>query len=363
MKILRDYILHEFSSSFIISLLVFTLIMLVGNLIQLAEMVINKGVDIVVVTKLFLLFFPFILGYTVPMAMLTSILLVFGRLSADNEITAIKASGINIYRLSVPIIVLGLILSLGAILLNDRILPKTNFESRKLLKGIGLRNPAAYLEPGTFIKSFKDYIIFIYDIDDNKLYNIRIYQPQTGKPTRTIIANSGEFISIPEKKIIKLKLMDGSSDEVNPNNPNNFYKLNFKTYYLNLNLEEQKEGLEKKPRDMTIKEIKDEIKFLKAAGIDVSPLRFAIQQKISMGFACLVFVFIGLPLAIKARRSEKSIGFGISLAVLMFYYIIAALGEALAIKRITPPWVGAWMTNIIVLVIGLILSYRTFEKA
>lgn len=157
--------------------------------------------------------------------------------------------------------------------------------------------------------------------------------------------------------------MDGSSDEINPNNPNNFYKLNFKTYYLNLNLEEQKEGLEKKPRDMTIKEIKDEIKFLKAAGIDVGPLHFAIQQKISMGFACLVFVFIGLPLAIKARRSEKSIGFGISLAVLMFYYILAALGEALAIKRITPPWVGAWMANIIVLLIGLILSYRTFEKA
>lgn len=363
MKILRSYILQELGTSFLMALLVFTIIMLVGNLIQLAEMVINKGVDIILVAQLFLLFFPFVLGYTIPMAVLTSILLVFGRLSADNEITALKANGINMYRLSAPIIVLGLILSLGSILLNDRLLPKTNYASRKILKGIGFKKPAAYLEAGTFIKNFKDYIIFIYDIDDNKLYNIRIYQPQSGKPTRTIIANSGEFISIPEKNILKLKLMNGTSDEPNPNNPNNFYKLNFKTYYLNLNLEGQGGSVQKKPRDMTIKEIKNEIEFLKKSSIDPGPLNFALHQKLAMSFASLVFIFIGLPLAIRARRSEKSIGFGLSLLIIMFYYLIAALGEGLAVKKILPIWICAWMANMLVLGAGLILSYRTFEKS
>lgn len=363
MKVLRNYILQELGASFLMALLVFTLIMLVGNLIQLAEMVINKGVDILLVGQLFILLFPFVLGYTIPMAILTTILLVFGRLSADNEITAMRAGGINMYRLSAPIIVLGLILSLSLILVNDRILPKTNFASRKILKGIGFKKPAAYLEAGTFIKSFKDYIIFIYDIEDNKLYNIRIYQPQIGKPTRTIIANAGEFISIPEKKILKLKLMNGTSDEPNPNNPTSFYKLNFKTYYLNLNLEGQGQEVQKKPRDMSLKEIKGEIKLLKNAGIDAGPLNFAMHQKISMSFACLVFVFIGLPLAIKARRSEKSIGFGLSLLVIMFYYLFSALGEGLAVKKMLPAWLAAWMANIIVLGISLILSYRSFEKS
>ena len=363
MKVLRNYILQELFSPFFMALLVFTLIMLLGNLIQLADMVINKGVNLIAVSQLFILLFPFILSYTIPMATLTSTLMVFGRLSADNEITAMKASGINVHRLIIPIVVVALMLSLGCILLNDRILPKTSFASRKIVKGIGLRNPAAYLEPGTFIKSFRDYIIFIYDIEDNKLNNIRIYQPQQGKPTRTIIANSGEFISIPEKKIIKLKLMNGTSDEPNPNNPNNFYKLNFRTYYLNLNLEKQNGEVEKKPRDMSIAEIQDEIKLLKSADIDTGPLNFAIQQKISLAFASLVFVFIGLALAIKTRRSEKSIGFGISLGVLIFYYLLSALGEAMAIKNMVPPWVGAWMANTVVLVIGLILSYRTWQKA
>jgi lipopolysaccharide export system permease protein len=363
MKVLRNYILQELGTSFLMALFVFTIIMLVGNLVQLAEMVINKGVDIFLVAQLFLLFFPFILGYTIPMSILTAILLVFGRLSADNEITAMRSSGINMYRLSVPIIVLGLILSLGLVLLNDRVLPKTNFITRKIIKSIGYKKPAACLEAGTFIKDFKNYIIFIYDIEDNKLYNIRIYQPQTGKPTRTIIANSGEFITIPEKKIVKLKLMNGSSDEPNPNNPNSFYKLNFKTYYLNLNTEGQGEGLEKKPRDMTIKELKDEIKFLQNAGIDAGPLRYAIHQKIAMSFASLVFVFIGLPLAIKARRSEKSIGFALSLLIIMFYYLVSALGEAVAVKKTIPVWLCAWMANIIVLFVSAILSYRTFEKS
>ena len=170
------------------SLIVFTFVLVTGNLVKLADLVINKGVDISKVGKLFLFLIPFLLSYTIPMSTLSATLLVFGRLSSDNEILALRANGVSLSRLTSPLIIAGVILSLFSVVLNNRILPESHFASRKIVKNIGIKNPTAYLESGTFIKSFKDYIIFIHEIDKQKLNKIRIYQLQEGSPARTIIA-------------------------------------------------------------------------------------------------------------------------------------------------------------------------------
>ena len=216
MKILRKYIIKEIIVMFLFSLAIFTFTLVIGNIIRLAELVINRGVDIKLVSRLFLYLIPFLLSYTIPMSILTGVLLVFGRLSGDNEIIAIRASGINIYRLSVPLLMVGLLFSLFSIVLADKIIPQMHFESRKIIKNIGVKTPAAYLEPGTFIKSFKGYIIFIYEIDKNKLKGVRIYQPQKDRSTRTIIAEKGEFVTLENQNAVKLKLTNGTSDEPNP---------------------------------------------------------------------------------------------------------------------------------------------------
>ena len=88
-----------------------------------------------------------------------------------------------------------------------------------------MKTPAAILEEGVFIKQFKDVVIFLHRVNQNELEGIRIYQPQEGGPTRTIIAQKGRLITIPEKNIIKLKLFNGTTDEQDPNNPQKFYKL------------------------------------------------------------------------------------------------------------------------------------------
>ncbi|MFH0791018.1 MAG: LptF/LptG family permease, partial [Candidatus Omnitrophota bacterium] len=224
MKILRNYLLREFLGLLFLGLIVLTFIMLLGNLIKITDLVINKGVDIVSVSKLFLSMIPFLFTYTLPISALVATLFSLGRFSSDNEIIAIKASGINIFRLILPQLVIGLILSLFLVVFNDRIIPYAHFASRKILMEVGIKNPTAALEPGVFINSFQKYILFIYRIEENKLINVRIYEPQEGKSTRTIVAKRGEFIAIPEKNTIKLKLMEGTSDEPDPENPTNFYK-------------------------------------------------------------------------------------------------------------------------------------------
>ncbi|MBU4311669.1 MAG: LptF/LptG family permease [Candidatus Omnitrophica bacterium] len=365
MKILRKYLLKEILTMFLFSLIIFTFALVAGNLIKLADLVINKGVDIALVGKLFLLLMPFLLSYTIPMSALSATLLVFGRLSSDNEITAMRAHGINLYRLTLPLIVAGLTLSLFSVILNNSILPEAHFASRKIVKNIGVKNPAAYLEAGTFIKSFKGYILFINDIDKNKLKGIRIYQVQEDRPTRTIIAKKGEFINLENQNAIKLKLIDGTSDEPNPKTPINFYKLNFKTYYLTMDVDEAipaGEHMQKKPKEMNFQEIKQEVKRLGRHHIDAPALIAEFHRKISISFASMVFIIIGVSLGIFTRRGEKTVQFTVALGVIVLYYLLMAVSMAIALKGVQP--IGAWMyiPNILLAIIGICLFKNTAEK-
>ena len=274
MRIIRDYILKEFFHSFILSIVVFTFVLLVGNVIRLADLVINKGVEILSVIKLFLFLVPWLLSFTLPIAALTGVILTFGRFSTDGELIAMKASGVSLYRISFPIIMLGIIFSFTAFLLNDQVSTNSSYASRKVIKEIGMHNPTAYLEEGTFIRGFENYIIFIYEIRGNRLKNIRIYQPQEGKPTRTIIAERGELNTIPAKNIVELKLFNGTSEEPSPTEPDSFYKLNFKTYFMTLDLTKifKREKIDKKTREMSVNELRQEIAKYVEQKIDPLPL-------------------------------------------------------------------------------------------
>lgn len=363
MKIIGRYILKELSGPFFVAFVTSTFAMMAGNLIKLADLVINKGVDFFSVIKVFLCLLPWLFTFTVPISVLAATVLTFGRLSADNEITAMRASGISLYRLVFPLVILGLVISLASYELNDWMLPRLRFEARKLVAQIGAKNPTAYLEPGTFIKAFKGYIVFIYGIDKNKLSNIRIYQPQEGKPTRTIIAQKGELDYIASKDAVRMKLINGTVDEPNPNDPNNFYKLNFKVYYMTLGLGEGRDlNIGKKKSDMSIDELNQEIKKLDTEGINTLPLIMEIYKKISYSFSSLIFILIGVPLGLLARRGEKTVGFTLSAVVITAYYLLQLGGEALTIKGLLFPSLGIWLPNIVFGAVGPALIFWTAEQ-
>ncbi|MFH1198987.1 MAG: LptF/LptG family permease [Candidatus Omnitrophota bacterium] len=364
MKILRDYFLKEFVATLFLALGALTFVMMLGNLIKIADLIINKGVDIISVAKIFLFMMPYLLTYTLPIAALTAVLLSMGRFSGDNEIIVIRASGINIFRLIAPILTIGLILSLLLVIFNDRVIPYAQFASRKTLIDVGIKNPTAALEPGVFINSFEKYILFVYSVDQkrNRLGNVRIYEPQgEDKPTRTIVAKKGEFIAVPEKSIMKLKLMDGTSDEPDPENPANFYKLNFKTYFMTLNLAQMRDKgkVEKKPKEMTIKELQVEISKMRKTGVDPIPLVVRVQEKIVLAFSCFFFVLMGIPLAIITRRREKSINFAMAVIIAGIYYPILIGCEALALQSsVINPLFVMWLPNIALGAIGAWLTYK-----
>jgi lipopolysaccharide export system permease protein len=364
MRILRNYILGEFTHSFVMSVVVFTFVLIVGNIIQMANYIINKGVDVLSVLKLFLYLFPWLISFTLPMAALTAVILTFGRFSGDGELTAMKASGIGLLRISAPLLVLGAVFSIASFFINDQISPNSSFATRKIIKEIGIKSPTAALEEGTFIRGFENYVIFIHEIRGNKLRNIRVYQPQDGKPTRTIVAEGGEINTDPKNNILELKLYNGTSEEPSPTDPGAFYKLNFKTYYMTLDLSKifKKEKINKKAREMTIAELKKEIEEFDKQKISTKSLYVEIYKKINMSIASFVLILIGIPLGIRAHRSEKSIGFGISLVIFALYWGLMLGGIALALEGILSPMWGVSLPNVVFFVFGTISLILTARR-
>jgi lipopolysaccharide export system permease protein len=335
--------------------------MLLGNLIRFAELIVTKGVPLAVAGKLFLYLLPSLFSFTMPIATLSGVLLSVGRMSGDNELIAIRASGINLFRLLVPVIMIGLIISLCCVILNNEIIPASYHKTRTTLVEMGTQNPTAALEAGTFITAFDKYIIFIYSINGQKFSDIRIYEPQgDNKPPRTIIAKRGEFILLPEKKILKLKLIDGTSDEINPKDPENFYKINFKNYFMNIDFKKQNaKEPDKKAKDMTFGELRAKIALFNSKNVDPTPLVTEIYKRNALSFSCVIFVLIGAPFAMITRRREKSVNFGFAFLIVVVYYLMLIGSETLSIEGGLPPQLIMNIPDALLGITGIIMLKKT----
>ncbi|MBI3616303.1 MAG: LptF/LptG family permease [Candidatus Omnitrophica bacterium] len=364
MRILRFYLLKELLQPTGMAMVLFTFILLVGNLVKLADLLVNKGVPILAILQMFSLLVPALLSHTVPMAVLTGTLLAFGRLSSDREILAMRTSGVSLLSIAAPILVVAFTLSLGLIPINDQVVPWSHYAGRRLLADIGIRNPTAFLEGGTFIKEFKPYILFIYRVEGNRLTKIRIYEPREGRPTRTIVAERGEFIPVPKERRVMLKLYDGSSDEPDPKDPAKFYKLEFKSYAMNLALKEGQDSskIERKPKDMNMDQLRVEAAKLQMQGIDATPLKVEAHRRVALAFSPFAFVLVGLPLGITTRRAQKSIGLGLSVLIFLGYYVLLVLGQSLAERGWIPIGPGLWMGNLVLLLAGSVLLWRSSRQ-
>ena len=331
MKILRTYILNEFLTAFILSIFILTFVMILGNMIKVTELIITKGVPLAISAKLFMYLIPYLFTFILPIATLSATMLSLGRLSSDNELIAMRTSGLSLMRILTPVFIVSIALSLFCVLLNNNIIPEAHHKSRETLIQLGTKNPTAALEAGTFITTFEKFIIFIYQIDGNKFSNIRIYEPQgPEKPPRTIIAKHGEFIVLPEKNLLKLKLIEGISDEINPRDPENFYKLKFKQYFMNIDFKKMEtRKVDKKAKDMTLVELREQLAKFQSENIETTPIHLEINKRAALSFACIIFAVMGAPLAIVTNRREKSINLALAFVVVALYYLIFIGCEAL----------------------------------
>ena len=381
MKLLRTYCLRELTIPFLLSLALFTFIFLVGNLVKLADLLVNKGVNIFDIIKILLLLLPQIAAFVLPTGTLAAVLLVFGGFAQNNEITAMKASGVNVVRVMIPVMLVSFLISLLALFFVDQIQPWTRFMFREIMNDLVVKKPAAYIESGRFVKDFKGYILRVQKINKSRLEGVTIFQPEEGKPTRTIIAEWGEVISSPDDRTFGLKLYNGISDEPNPDDPSVLYKLHFDTFLLpSMALSETpQQRTKRKIKDMSLNELILILRNMEQYRENLASKRWdkleidrdvrsltleakaEIQRKISFAFATFSFVLIGLPLAIVTRRGEAVVSFALSMGIVAVYYILSIWGKTIAVNGILPAVVALWIPNVLAVAIAVFLMTRVIR--
>ena len=363
MKILRSYLLREHLSPFFAALGGMTAVLLLGNILKFAELVIGKGVSPLDLLRLLLYLTPYLLVFTIPMASLLALVLAFGRLGTDYELIAVRASGVSPARFVAPLLVTGLLLSGLLLVINDRVVPTAHLAFRRQLKAIGLKQPTAYLEAGTFIKEFPPYIIFVYSIQGQRLQSVRIYEPQPNGPTRTIIADWGEFERLPGKQGVALKLHNGTVDEWDLQNPGSFYKVAFTIYTMNLRAaQSDPERVGRKLKELTFTQLTDEGGRLAAEGIETLPVGLELHRRIASSLAPCLFVIAGLLLGLRQRQQERVSIYLWVLGVFLAYYLGSVGMNAVALKGWLPAWLAMWMPNLAGLAVGVPWLVATLRR-
>ncbi|MFB0526346.1 MAG: LPS export ABC transporter permease LptF [bacterium] len=358
MKILHRYIITEFIPPTLLALFVFTFILIMERLFDSINLLISKGVSLSSVLQLLGYVLPSVLVYTIPMAILAGTLICFGRLSSDNEITAIQASGVSLYTIFLPVIILSFIVSIFLVSFNQQVAPRAYNRFRQLYYQIAQKNPILKLEERTFLE-IEDYRLYVEKIKQKKgiLSGIIMYEmEEDGFPT-LITAQRGNMVC--NEQQVLFRLFDGSIQQKDKYDPNKFSITYFENYDISLDLSQTPPPTSKRIRQMGKSELLQEIRKLKRDNIPTHSLEVEYHQRRSLAFASFVFCLIGIPLGIKARKKGKSVGFGLSLGLFLLYWFLLVEGITMGERGIAPPLLGVWIPNLIIGIAGAWMIYRT----
>lgn len=365
-KIINRYIFKEIASPFIIILFILTFVLLMGKTLQIMDLFINKGVGFFSILKIILFLLPYFMLFTIPIALLIAILMVMGRLSSDNEITAMKSSGISLWQMYHPVAMASLIAFMISSIISFYIVPQSNSATRHLLFDIVQQNANIGLKEKIFNDNFKDFLIYADKIPDRENYmeGIIVSDKRTMGEHNTIFAKKAFLVSDPDSMKVKLKLENGSIHSVSPN-LKNYRKIDFTSYEITLDLSTALTNLDKpdkSAKDMTMSELLTNMKKPGLKEKDVRELSIEAHKKFSTPLACIFFGLLALPLGIRSHRSVKSKGFAMGLLIVCFYYLLRIGGEAFAETGYLPVAVGVWIPNILFALIGIFLFYITYKE-
>jgi lipopolysaccharide export system permease protein len=354
-RILSLYIIREISSLFLLGIVIFTLVLLMGRLISLTDLVVSHGVPLLDVGWMIIYLIPSFLVLTIPMAFLLAVLLAFGRLSADNEIVVIKASGISLMQVMPPVLVCALaavLLALGASVVG---VPWGNSAFKELSFQVLKRNITATIREKVFWDDIPGIVMYTdhYDEQQRALKGVIIYDGRTPERQMTIFAQDGVVTTAAGSQALQLSLHDGS---IHIAGNDGLYRLvHFGEYRMSVGETGSSSGVSRSESDMWLTE-------LRRASDDPGTLaknRLKILAELHSRFtfpgASLVFAILAVPLGIQNRRSGKSGGFTVSIAIIIAYYVLMSVARSFAERGTLPPAFALWLPNLMFLFPGVYL--------
>jgi lipopolysaccharide export system permease protein len=364
-KTLFRYLVSEILPPFFFGLMAFTLILLIARILKLVELVITRGVPMVQIGKLFSLILPTFLEMTVPMSFLLAILLGLGRMAHDQELLAMKASGVSPSQILWPVSILAVVIALVTLCLTLYARPAANFALKKELYHIAKSRVGTVLKEKVFNDDFPKILIYVEELKPpgNTAQGVLIVDKRDKVREDIIMAKVAIISADEETNTLGLRLFDGSIYQRERNRPG-FSETRFNIYDFRLDLDELVGPVRQKeagPKELPLGVLLENIDLKQRQGADVTAEQMELHQRIAFGFVPLVFGVLGVSLALLPRSGKANRSWGLMLCLfwLMSYYALLSLGKALGEKNIVHPLPALWLPNF---VIGAIATHF-FRKA
>ena len=386
MKTLHLYLTRQVLATLLMTVAVFTFVLLLGNALKdILQLLISGQATLGGVVKAFGLLVPWVLAFALPMGMLTAALLVFGRFSADQELTAVRAGGVSLLALITPILLLSLVLCGVSAAINMEIAPRCRVAFTRLRTEMGLKMAAAMLLDGRY-NNIPGGTIYVGSVDGEWLNDIIVWHVDNDQGDVThlkaargqIVTTNGEttlfLYDVQDVKRIKgtwspgvdtslaLSLgnaMKNGMDSKPSVTDMTYGQLNAELHELEGQLREFEGRIAAPTGDLTIDELSRLRGQLEAPQVDLTlPLRVQMHRQVAFSFACFGFTLVGIPLGIRAHRRETNAGFAIALALVMIYYSFIIVGQSLQTHAEWAPQLIVWMPNFIFQAAGAVMLWR-----
>ncbi|MBR1438841.1 MAG: LptF/LptG family permease [Synergistaceae bacterium] len=359
--LLNKLILGACAGPFFFGILIFVLIFVAGDLLfQAARLIIEQGVSLGIVTRLFFYRLPEVVVMTIPMSSLLSTLLGMSTLNAGSELIALKSLGIPFTRIARPVIIASVLISLAGFGLNETVVPFGAEAADKLMKYEIMKHQASAVQQKVFLKDEQDgklkRVLYIDELDPEKgvLSGIMMHEfDVNGSLSHTLNARRGMW------QDSQWWVEDGRMYDVDAEGEIRLL-LRFERQRLALRLSpEQLQRSTRRPADMSAHELWSYIKQGEGISSELSELWVMFHLKTAIPWACVIMAVLGAGFGASRRgRSGGGVGFGISVVIVFAYYVVMSLCRALGEAGNIPPFIAGWGPNIVFFFVAMFFAWR-----
>lgn len=368
MKIIDRYVGLGVFMTTLFGVLVLSMVLVVGNIFkELLDLIINHDVPIETVLAFIAFVLPFSLTFTIPWGFLTALLLVFGRLSADNELIALRSNGVSIIRICAPVFAVALMLTGICFWINIEVAPRAEKEISNTIFRIATNNPIALFTADEVVDQFPDRRVYVGGKDGDKLKNILVFEIDSNNDiTKVIHAKNGVLTPDPENSRLLMKLYEARFEQRDQESPRELAKVRQGIIVEEGVFPISLEGFYKEylsGRRLSSYTLSELSKFI-ADGADGRMTEAIVEfnKRFSTSLACLAFTLIAIPLGVTTHRKETSVGFALSLAIAFAYFFFIIMADTFRNNPAAHPSILIWIPNVLFLSLGSFLFWRLSRR-
>jgi len=353
-KTLDRYLFFELVPPFFLGIVGFVLIMITDLLFTYTDLIINKGVPLLVILRLLIFKLPAIMVLTFPVSMVFATAMALTRMSKDSEIVALRTSGTSLFRISIPIVLIAVTVSLMSYFTNEYLVPWSNHASENIIRQMILKNPPPEMKENVFFKDSSNRFFYVRRVNQkrNSLEDILIYEVSEGRFPRVISAKSAKYNGR------NWTLFDGVIHRYDDSSGKLSYEANFNEMQVLVNENITTFTEQRTSYEMNSRELSQLVDMLRKSGVDAKALLTDLYMKVSVPVTCLVFAIIGIPFSLPAVRTGRSFGVVFCVALIFTFYVAASVFRSFGHGGLLSPAIAAWLPNVSFGAVGIILIIR-----